>query len=96
MVSLSPNAVPFPPPPPQTPSGSTTFDKFPILADDLQVYILSFIAQAPFELYDEGLPRRDGNLTHILNHVSRSWRRMCNGNVLWRLALERKLKNKWC
>eukprot|EP00520_Triparma_pacifica_P000061 CAMPEP_0118669392 /NCGR_PEP_ID=MMETSP0785-20121206/20873_1 /TAXON_ID=91992 /ORGANISM="Bolidomonas pacifica, Strain CCMP 1866" /LENGTH=257 /DNA_ID=CAMNT_0006564065 /DNA_START=102 /DNA_END=872 /DNA_ORIENTATION=+ len=105
MASLNPNATPFPPlppssglppPPPRPPPGPSEFVRFSTLAEDMQILVISFVAQAPFELYEDGLPLRYGTLTHNLNYVCKEWQKICNGNTLWGMAIARKRENKWC
>jgi len=58
--------------------------------------VLSFVSQAPFERYDDGVPIRYASMTHSLNYVSKSWSQLCESNTLWNLAIARKRANQWC
>jgi hypothetical protein len=51
---------------------------------DLQTYILSFVAECPFENPKERAP-----LTQVLPLVSQHFRDMCQSNYFWQLGLER-------
>jgi hypothetical protein len=63
------------------------FHLFPLLHEDLQIFILSFVSEAPFED-----PQKPSPLTHVLPYVSKHVRVMCLSDYLWRMALERLVK----
>jgi hypothetical protein len=63
------------------------FHHFPLLHEDLQIFILSFISEAPFED-----PQKPSPLTNVLPYVSKQVRVMCLSDYLWRMALERLVK----
>lgn len=61
-----------------------TFHQFSLLHEDLQVFILSFVSQVPFED-----PQCRSLLTHTLPYVSHHFHAMCQSDYLWQEALER-------
>jgi len=61
-----------------------TFHQFTLLTEDLQLLILSFIAEVPYEV-----PHRRSLLTHVLPYVSHHFYALCQSDYLWQEALER-------
>ena len=64
-----------------------TFHQFPLLHEDLQVYILSFVAHVPFED-----PHRRSLVTHVLPYVSHHFYNLSHSDYLWQEALERLVR----
>jgi hypothetical protein len=73
-----------------TPS-SSPFSNFPALPSDMQIMIISFLAEAPFEYFVGGrLPYRQGSLTHTFPFVSKAFREYCESDMLWSEVISRK------
>jgi hypothetical protein len=62
----------------------TSFHPFPMLPQDLKIFILTFVANASME--DPIV--QTSPLTHALPLVSRDFRDMCRSDCLWQIALE--------
>jgi hypothetical protein len=60
------------------------FHQFPLLHEDLQTHILSFVAECPFEN-----PKQQSPVMHVLPFVSQRFRAMCQSDYFWQLGLER-------
>jgi hypothetical protein len=60
-----------------------------MLHEDLQIFILSFVGEAPFED-----PHKRSPVTHVLPYVSKQVRAMCRSNYLWQMALERLVEKE--
>lgn len=62
------------------------FPHFQLLSDDLQIMILSFVADAPFQSGD--LKKKDSSLTHVLPFVSKHISELLEGTSLfWKQSL---------
>jgi hypothetical protein len=68
-----------------------TFFRFTDLSDELQVHIIAFIADAPYEDLSNG--DKSSTLTDTLPLVSRKFCEMANSNALWHVALRRVIQS---
>jgi len=75
-----------------SPNQNASFHLFPYLADELKITILSFVADAPFEVLPENYKK--SSLTTHLPHVSRKFRDLSQSDLYWKKALERQVKNE--
>jgi hypothetical protein len=96
MASLNPLAAEFHPNPTdeaqeeeEEEEESRTFHQFSLLHEDVQVFVLTFVAHVPFD----GSSVSTSLLTHVLPYVSHHFHAMSKSNVLWRQALERLVRN---
>jgi hypothetical protein len=71
---------------------NSSFHLFPYLCDELKITVLSFIADAPFEVMPENY--RKSSLTHKIPHVSRKFRDLSKSDLYWKTALERQVENE--
>jgi len=65
-----------------------SFAMFPQLHAELQVSILGFVADAPFESLPENYPK--SSLTHILPHVCKKFRTFSEADSYWKEAIHRQ------
>jgi len=69
------------------------FKLFSYLSEDLKATVLSFVADAPFEMMPQNYPK--SSLTHALPAVNRQFRSMCNdGNLFWKDGVVRMTKQE--
>jgi hypothetical protein len=71
---------------------NSTFHLFNYLCDELKISVLSFVADAPFEVMPENY--RKSSLTHKIPHVSRKFRDLSKSDLYWQTALERQVENE--
>jgi hypothetical protein len=71
---------------------NSSFHLFPYLCDELKMSVLSFVADAPFEVMPENY--RKSSLTHKIPHVSRKFRDLSKSDLYWKTALERQVANE--
>jgi hypothetical protein len=68
------------------------FRMFPYLQDDIQMSILSYVAEAPLEGMPDNYPRAP--LTHSLNQVNRNFRKWCSSDLFWKDAIVRMIRRE--
>lgn len=78
--------------PPEAPRVKKYFKLFPYLHEELKLAVLSFVADAPFEIMPENYPK--SALTNELPAVSRRFRLICNSDLLWKDAVVRITKQE--
>jgi hypothetical protein len=71
---------------------NSSFHLFNYLCDELKISVLSFVADAPFEVMPENY--RKSSLTHKIPHVSRKFRDLSKSDLYWKTALERQVENE--
>jgi hypothetical protein len=71
---------------------NSSFHLFNYLCDELKMSVLSFVADAPFEVMPENY--RKSSLTHKIPHVSRKFRDLSKSDLYWKTALERQVENE--
>jgi hypothetical protein len=71
---------------------NSSFHLFNYLCDELKMSVLSFVADAPFEVMPENY--RKSSLTHKIPHVSRKFRDLSKSDLYWKMALERQVENE--
>jgi hypothetical protein len=87
------------------PTSPSQFQCFGLLIEDLQLSILSFIAEAPFEnssilvatarTAEEIAETCHSTLTHVLPLVSRQFYHYCQQDLFWKMALIRLLQKDY-
>jgi hypothetical protein len=65
----------------------SSFSQWRQLNDDLMMHVISYAADAPFEL-----PHQRSALTHVLPLVCRDFHAKCRSEYLWKRALERLVR----
>lgn len=68
------------------------FKLFPYLNDDIKFHILSYVADAPFEVLPTNYPV--SFLTHNIPQVNRKFHNFSNSNIYWKDAIIRMMKSK--
>lgn len=86
LASHGKDVIPTPVPPSSNTENHSLapFHPFPLLPQDLKIFILTFVAKASIE--DPTV--QTSPLTDTLPLVSRDFRDMCQSNCLWKIALE--------
>jgi hypothetical protein len=76
----------------ETNKNNGSFHMFPYLCDELKMSVISFVADAPFEVMPENY--RKSSLTHKIPQVSRKFRDLSRSDLYWKTALERQVENE--
>lgn len=69
-----------------------SFHLFPYLQEDIKTFVLSFVADAPFETMPENYPK--SSLTHRLPLVSKKFRELAKSDSYWKAAIERQVRRE--